>query len=66
MAPSAASKGWYYMATWLRATPGIGTGPVVTGLKVARYVAIKNQGNIGTTDDWLNICSPDMNKLTAL
>src|SRR5258708_16450412 len=66
MAPWAAHSCWYYMMTYLNVIPGIEAGPVVKGLKVARYVAIKNQGNIGVSADWLFGGSPDMKKFTKL
>jgi hypothetical protein len=66
MAPSQARSGWYYMGSWLNTLPGIDTGPVVTGLKVARYVAIADQGNIGRSANWALACSLDTNKLTDL
>jgi hypothetical protein len=66
MAPWAAHSAWYYMATYLNLIPGIESGPVVKGSKVAKYVAIKDQGNVGVSCDWLFPCSPDMKKLTRL
>ena len=63
MAPHAAQSGWYYMMSYLNIAPGTQTGPVVKGLKVAKYVAIKNQGNIGVSNNWLLACSPDMNQI---
>jgi hypothetical protein len=61
MAPVAAHNGWYYITQYLDVAPGIGAGPVVTGLKVAKYVAIKSS-RIGTL--WGSHVFPNMKNFT--
>lgn len=52
VAPSHAAFARHYVLGWLGARPQANTGPVVTGLTQARYVAISPQGSEGKIADW--------------
>jgi len=65
MAPGQARNGWYYITTILNHAAFPGAGPMVAGLRLARYVAIKGQGSV-PGDWWPLYCFPDMKNLTQL
>lgn len=64
MAPSVTGFAHHYITTYLKAPVLAGTGPVVKGLKIAKYVVIGN--NPSVISQWYFDCAAAHNNLTSI